>query len=309
MAEVGTYHEVARNMDMVDHRPIKPLTFDGPLPKPTEDQGQLRKDLARAGYAIAANVFSGQTALEMREFVAAAIAEEERTNESSVRGFYTDNDDLNRRFSGPQLMNRHKFFREIVEHPLPLQFTKEMLGPQTLNDSYLVHSYGVNMTRPGSLAQGIHRDRSGAMPLSAGIMQTRFIWCLDDFDDENGATRVVPGSHLDAEPQDWSLHYESVPAEAPAGSVVIYDDLLLHGAGANRSKDRERAGAIIGYCPPWWKPMINFPMTMDPAAMEGSSVRLRQLLGYSSTSVGFEYPWEFAPPEVRALIVPPAMDW
>lgn len=292
-----------------DQRPIKPLEFDGPLPQPTTDMGQIRADLDRAGYAIAAEMFTTAKAREMRDFLAAEIDREEAIDEERVRRFFTDNDDLNRRMSGALLVNRHPFFRDILEHKLPLQLTREILGPQTLNESYLIHSYGANVTRPGSAQQAIHRDRSGAIPLSAGATQTRFIWCLDDFVEENGATRVVPGSHRDTELQSWSVQYESVPAEAPAGSVLIYTDLLLHGTGANVSSNLERAGVIIGYCPPWWKPMINFPLTTDPEAMKESSKILRQLMGYSSVAVGFEEPWTFAPQAVRELLVSPEMEW
>jgi ectoine hydroxylase-related dioxygenase (phytanoyl-CoA dioxygenase family) len=309
MAVGNAKKQVMQDMGGGDMRPVKPLEFDGPLPQPTTDRDEISADLARAGYAIAAEVFTADKAREMRDFLAAEIARDEAIDEERVRRFYTDNDDLNRRMSGSQLVNRHPFFRDILEHALPLQITRELLGPQTLNESYLVHSYGANVTRPGSVQQGIHRDRSGAMPLVAGAAQTRFIWCLDDFVEENGATRVVPGSHLETEPQSWTVQYESVPAEAPAGSVLIYTDLLLHGTGANVSSNLERAGVIIGYCPPWWKPMINFPMTTDPEVMKGSSKVLRQLLGYSSVAIGFDEPWTYAPEAVKELIVTPEMDW
>lgn len=309
MAVGNAKKQVIQNMGGEDTRPIKPLEFDGPLPRPTTDRDQIRADLDRAGYAIAADVFTRDKAREMRDFLAAEIARDEAIDEERVRRFYTDTDDLNRRMSGTELVNRHPFFRDILEHELPLQITRELLGPQTLNESYLIHSYGANVTRPGSAQQAIHRDRSGAVPLSAGAAQTRFIWCLDDFVEENGATRVVPGSHRDTEPQSWTVQYESVPAEAPAGSVLIYTDLLLHGTGPNTSSNLERAGVIVGYCPPWWKPMINFPMTTNPAVLKDSSKVLRQLLGYSSVSVGFEEAWTYAPQAVKDLIVPPEMEW
>src|SRR6185369_1263748 len=159
-----------------DERPLVPITFDGPLPKPTGDRDQIRRDLESAGYAIAADIFSAGQAREMRDFLAAEIDREEAVDEERVRRFFTDADDRNRRLSGALLVNRHRWFREILEHPLAREITREVLGPQTLNESYLVHSYGANVTRPGSVAQPIHRDRSGAIPPSAGPAQTRFIW-------------------------------------------------------------------------------------------------------------------------------------
>lgn len=309
MAVGNAKRQMMPGMNTADTRPLKSLDFDGPLPQPTKDVDQIRADLDRAGYAIAAEAFTTQTAREMRQFLADEIAREEAVDEERVRRFYTDNDDLNRRMSGAELVNRHKFFRDILEYPLALQLTREVLGPQTHDESFLIHSYGANVTRPGSAQQGIHRDRGGNVPLSAGPAQTRFIWCLDDFVEENGATRMVPGSHRDTEPQSWAVRYESVPAEAPAGSVLIYTDMLLHGTGANTSTDLERAGVIVGYCPPWWKPMINFPMTTDPKVMRDSSKVLRQLMGYSSVAIGFDEPWTFAPDAVNDLLVTPEMEW
>jgi len=309
MAVGNAKRQVIHSTGGADQRPVKRIDFAGPLPRPTSDMAEIRADLDRAGYAIAAEVVSLDTAREMRDFLAAEIDRDEAIDEERVRRFYTDNDDLNRRMSGAELVNRHAFFRDILEHELPLQITREVLGPQTLDESYLIHSYGANVTRPGSAQQAIHRDRSGAIPLSAGPTQTRFIWCLDDFVEENGATRVVPGSHKDTEAQSWTVQYESVPAEAPAGSVLIYTDLLLHGTGANTSRELERAGVIVGYCPPWWKPMITFPMTTNPDVMRGSSKVLRQLLGYSSVAVGFDEPWTYAPAAVRDLLVTPEMEW
>jgi len=139
----------------------------------------------------------------------------------------------------------------------------------------------------------------------------RFIWCLDAFDEENGATRVVPGSHRWNGRIDMSgaTFYESVPAIAPAGSVIIYTDLLLHGTGANVSTNRQRASINFGYCPPWVRPSINFPLVLDPRTVKGASRTVRQLLGYSTVVEGFDYPWRSASDELRALAVPATIEY
>lgn len=298
--------------DYHEHRtPVQkvvPVDASIALPRPTRDIEQVKADLDRAGFAIMAGVLTDAEAREIRGIIAAEIAREEAVDENRVRRFYTDPDDKNRRLS--RLPNRHRWLRDILEHPLALELTRHILGPQLLNESYLVHSYGANITRPGSAQQMIHRDRGLAQPRVAGPLQSRFIWCLDDFTEANGATRMVPGSHRwDDIDMSGATRYESVAAEAPLGSVLIYTDLILHGTGANVSADRERAGVIVGYCPPWCRPMINFPLVLDPTAMKDSSVTLRQLLGYSSVSIGFDEQWESATAALRALTVPATMTW
>jgi ectoine hydroxylase-related dioxygenase (phytanoyl-CoA dioxygenase family) len=285
------------------------VPFDGPLPKPTSDIEQVYADLDRAGYGILTGVLSDSEWREARQVLVDEIAREEAIDENRVRRFFTDPDDKNRRLS--RLPNRHKWFRDFLEHPVALELTKHILGPTLLDESYLVHSYGANLTRPGSGEQFIHLDRSTGFHHFDRPTQSRIIWCLDDFDEINGATRVVPGSHLLRGDVDMTggTYYESVPAEAPAGSIIVYTDHLLHGTGANRSEDRERAGVIVGYCPPWHRPMINFPLVLDPAAMQGTSRTLRQLLGYSSVAIGFDEQWEGASEELRSLCVPAKMDY
>ena len=280
------------------------VDFAGPLPKPTSDIETVKADLDRAGYAILTNVLTQDQVREARQVLVDEIAREEAIDENRVRRFFTDPDDLNRRLS--RLPNRHHYFRDFLEHPVALEMTKYLLGPTLLNESYLVHSYGANLTRPGSAAQFVHLDRGMNFHDQTKPLQSRFIWCLDPFDAENGATRVVPGSHLwnDRIDMTGGAFYETVPAEAPPGSLIIYTDMLLHGTGANVSADRERAGVIVGYCPPWCRPMINFPLVLDPEVMKGASRTLRQLLGYSSVSIGFDEQWDSASEDLQELCVP-----
>jgi ectoine hydroxylase-related dioxygenase (phytanoyl-CoA dioxygenase family) len=288
---------------------VASIDFCGPLPKPTRDLERVKADLDHAGYAILADVLTQEEVREARQVLVDEIAREEAIDENRVRRFFTDPDDKNRRLS--RLPDRHRWFRDFLEHPVALELTKYILGPTLLNESYLVHSYGANLTRPGSGEQFIHLDRGMDFHDQTKPLQSRFIWCLDPFDVENGATRVVPGSHLWNDQIDMSgaTYYESVPAEAPPGSLIIYSDMLLHGTGANLSADRERAGVIVGYCPPWCRPMINFPLVLDPEVMEGASRTLRQLLGYSSVSIGFDAPWEGASAQLRNLCVPAVMGY
>lgn len=289
-----------------------PVVFAGSLPTPTSDVEAAKVDLADAGYAIMTGVLTTDEVVEARGALAAEIAREE-ANDARVLHRYEseglDPDDANRRLK--RLPDRHPLFRSVLEHPVVLEMTRHILGPTLFNESYLVHSHDANVTRPGSGAQGLHRDRTVKLERDPALpLQSRFILCLDPFDAENGATRVVPGSHTwgDVDLADAPSH-EAVSAEAPAGSLIVYTDVLVHGTGANISEDRERASLNFGFCPPWCRPMINYPLALDPEVMEGTSRTLRQLLGYSSTMVGLEEPWDSASAQLRALCVSPVMEW
>lgn len=291
-----------------DLQTVEKLAFDGPLPTPTTSLEQVKQDLATAGYGILEGVLSGDEALEIRGVLTSEIAREEAIDDNRVRRFYTDPDDKNRRLD--RLPERHKWFQDVLEHPVALEITRHILGSNIMKESYLVHSYGANVTKPGSGQMFMHKDRSSKQDLVPGPLQARLIWCLDDFTEENGATRMVPGSqNIGRIDLTGSTFYESVAAEAPRGSLIVYDDRILHGTGANNSTDQERAGLVVGYCPPWCRPMVHFPSVLDPGKMRDSSVTVRQLLGYSSISVGFDHPWAHATQAVQDLVVHPKMAW
>jgi ectoine hydroxylase-related dioxygenase (phytanoyl-CoA dioxygenase family) len=288
---------------------VVPLDFKEALPQPTPDLETAKADLQRAGYAILTGAILPDKVELARRVVASEIAREEAIDLSQVSQFFVDPDAKNRRLYS--LPDRHPVFLELIEHPVLLELVKHILGPTVLNESYLVHSLDSNVTYPGSGSQFIHLDASRDTRDQVNPYQARFIWCLDPFDEENGATRVVPGSHRWNDRIDMSggTFYESVPAIAPAGSLLIYTDMLLHGTGANVSANRQRASINFGYCPPWCRPSINFPLVLNPRSMEGASRTVRQLLGYSSVMNGFDAPWNSSSSELRSLVVPATMEY
>lgn len=108
---------------------------------------------------------------------------------------------------------------------------------------------------PGSPAQPFHRDRSAwGSDLLGEQVEPQFasIWALSDFTKENGATRIVPKTHL------RPINYDYVPsddevcyAEMPKGSAVFYTGSAIHSGGANTSKDEWRYGMHLSYAVGW----------------------------------------------------------
>lgn len=288
---------------------VVPVDFKEPLPQPTPSLEPAKADLARAGYAILTGAVLPDKVELARQVLAAEIAKEEAADVTRVSQFFVDPDAKNRRLD--RLPDRHPVFLELLEQPVLLDLVKHILGPTMLNESYLVQSLDANVTHPGSGEQFIHLDAARETHDQVVPYQARFIWCLDSFDEENGATRVVPGSHRWNDRIDMSggTFFKSVPAVAPAGSLIIYTDMLLHGTGGNVSTNRQRASINFGYCPPWCRPLINFPLVLDPRKVEGASPTVRKLLGYSSVVNGFDSPWHSATDELRALAVSATIEY
>jgi ectoine hydroxylase-related dioxygenase (phytanoyl-CoA dioxygenase family) len=93
--------------------------------------------------------------------------------------------------------------------------------------------------------QGLHMDWRTAA--HAGVFYVATAICLlDEFTAENGATRVVPGSHRNAELPNKKIsdpafiHPDQVTVIAPAGSVLFFNGHLLHSATRNRTSLRRR---------------------------------------------------------------------
>ncbi len=272
---------------------------EGPFPTATTDREQVKADVLEFGYGIVKDALTPEQVRLMRSVLSAEIEKEEKAG--NIKESYTDRDSVNRRIG--VLMDRHECFRDLVADEMALEMAEFILGPSYLNESILLHALSANVTRPGSRDMGIHGDTDFINPYFDAPLFARVIWFLDDFDEEVGATRVVPRSHRFGHlpVKDGSVKYESVAAEGPAGSALIYDGRLYHGTGANKSKDRERAGVIAGYIHPWMKPMAFFPLILDPAMMAGASERARLLMGYGSVNIGFDQPWNHAPAEIEAL--------
>jgi ectoine hydroxylase-related dioxygenase (phytanoyl-CoA dioxygenase family) len=133
---------------------------------------------------------------------------------------------------------------------------------------------------PGEQAQVLHRDQSiYPLPLSFPDVVLNTMWALDDFTEENGATRVVPGSHRwtdrMAGPDD-----ETVPAVMPAGSVMFYVGKIWHGGGANRT-DAPRLGVILEYVASWLRAQENHLLAVPRDVVATLPERLQELLGYN----------------------------
>jgi ectoine hydroxylase-related dioxygenase (phytanoyl-CoA dioxygenase family) len=151
---------------------------------------------------------------------------------------------------------------------------------RVLDPGCLVSSLSSISIDPGEIAQPIHADDQ-LIPLDKPHAPTvcNSMWALTDFTEANGATRIIPGTHLaDASP-DYGASYDSIPAEMPKGSVLVWHGSLWHGGGANATDER-RVGIAMNYCAGWIRQQENQQLGITRETAAGFSPRLRQLCGY-----------------------------
>lgn len=173
------------------------------------------------------------------------------------------------------LLVHGKLYERIPVHESVLPVVEGVLDEGCLISSLSSISIG-----PGEDAQPIHADDQ-LMPIPKPHPPTvcNTMWALTDFSEANGATRVVPGSHrLDHSP-DYGKPYDSVPAEMPRGSVLVWHGSLWHGGGANRTGER-RVGIAMNYCAGWVRQQENQQLGIPREIARGFSRRLQRLCGY-----------------------------
>lgn len=103
---------------------------------------------------------------------------------------------------------------------------------------------------PGFGQQGLHADWP-ARASADEVHVVTLLWMLDDFSAQNGATRVVPGSHRILEPlskplaQPHAQHPREVQVTGAAGSVLVMNGHLWHSGTRNRSHGPRRAAQQV----------------------------------------------------------------
>jgi ectoine hydroxylase-related dioxygenase (phytanoyl-CoA dioxygenase family) len=103
---------------------------------------------------------------------------------------------------------------------------------------------------------------------------------LDDFTSTNGATTLIPGSHLWPDSR-RPTRAEMIPAIMPAGSMVYFLNTVWHSGGANTSKSFRRS-MTVQYCQPWIRTYENVTVAQGWEDLDVVPKRLLQLMGFST---------------------------
>jgi ectoine hydroxylase-related dioxygenase (phytanoyl-CoA dioxygenase family) len=175
------------------------------------------------------------------------------------------------------LLARDRIFERVPVHDSVLPIVEGVLDP-----GCLVSSLSSISIDPGETAQPIHADDTLLdLPRPHPAVVCNSMWALTDFTEANGSTRIVPGSHRSPDKPVYGEHYDSVPAEMPRGSVLIWHGSLWHGGGANRSSAR-RVGIAMNYCAGFIRQQENQQLGIPLERVRAFPPRLRELVGFGT---------------------------
>jgi ectoine hydroxylase-related dioxygenase (phytanoyl-CoA dioxygenase family) len=177
------------------------------------------------------------------------------------------------------LIARSETCRDLVMNTRVLSVAKRILAHAA---TFQIHLTQVIAIEPGAPAQPIHRDQwvFDFFKFPKGFeVQLNTIWAMTNFTAQNGATRIIPGSHR----FDDGLKFEendTEPAEMAQGSVLFYTGSVYHGGGANPT-DMTRYGINLTYSLSWLRQEENQYLSVPLSVARTLPIELLRLMGYS----------------------------
>lgn len=198
------------------------------------------------------------------------------------------------------LTARAEIFRQLIQLPKLVACMEYLLGAD-----YILSDMGGRSPMPGVATQRLHRDGGAFVPNppynvhSILPLAVQSMFALSEFTPQN-ATRLVPGSHFrDINPAEIRPEEEKLFICSP-GSVLVYDNRLIHGGGPNTTK--EIRYSVQGFCcRKIIKPFCDHTRSIPKELVESASPLLRRLWGFEYQSA-----WEESPRNFKIVEAPGA---
>jgi ectoine hydroxylase-related dioxygenase (phytanoyl-CoA dioxygenase family) len=169
------------------------------------------------------------------------------------------------------------YFLEVATKPAVLEIIRRLLGEYfILNQQNGI----INLPRQENAQISWHRDLPYQHFVSTRPLAISALFCIDDFSEASGGTNVLPASQkVERFPSQKYVEMNQRGITAKAGSVLVFDSMMFHRAGHNRSDFPRRALNHV-YTLPFLKQQISMPEALQGKFRDGGF--LSKFLGYES---------------------------
>jgi hypothetical protein len=169
---------------------------------------------------------------------------------------------------------------------------------QYFGGNYILNSYGALNNERNAMGykhgHNFHRD---VRTYSHGFkLMLNMLVMVDDFTQDNGATKLIPGSQLtEAPPPPEKIAALSIRALGTAGSILLFDSNVWHSAAPNIT-DKPRMALTLTFTRPFFKQQVDYPRMLGEEYPRNEA--MRQLLGYNARVPASLSEW-YQPPASR----------
>jgi ectoine hydroxylase-related dioxygenase (phytanoyl-CoA dioxygenase family) len=178
------------------------------------------------------------------------------------------------------------YFVKLAAHPALLGLVSKLLG-----ENFILLGQNAIINRADRRHNQVtwHRDLAYQHFVTSRPIAISALYAIDDFTELTGATAVLPASHkVEGFPSRQYVEKHQRCVEANAGSIIVFDAMLYHRGGENRS-GRTRLGVNHIFVLPLLKQQIDLPAALGGRFRDDPL--LGRLLGYDSAPAASAYQW------------------
>ena len=236
----------------------------------TENITQLKEQ----GYTVIKNLVSDNWLEILRNSIDNAFIEHRNTQIVNNNDIKTDGVALHVLLSNPLFID----FLELLQEKNLFKFLSESF----FNSNCIINSFSAldNLPNQPNFSSIVHRDLrfySGNCPIMVNCLLM-----VDDFTIDNGATYLLPYSHLDErKPSDDEFFKNAVQVVGKSGVILIFNSNVWHSSAPNRTQNHRRAIPIT-VSKSFMKQLLDYPRALGYDKMDSFKPEIQQLLGYYS---------------------------
>jgi ectoine hydroxylase-related dioxygenase (phytanoyl-CoA dioxygenase family) len=221
------------------------------------------------GYSIIPNYLDEDECVELKGLLSTEMENYKPVDESE-RSF------LDRYHMHDLLTKDIRFAKTLEDEKL-----QNLIAP-LLGDCWIMYAYTSSSLPPNGQNYGsrIHVDSPRFIPdytTNVGV-----IWALDEFNLENGATHILPGSHNSPiMPTQEFFDKHSIRLTCKSGDLIVFNARLWHAAGHNKTKHFRHA-LTLNACRPFMKQRMDWVRFIPQNISDNLNNQARRIIGFDT---------------------------
>jgi len=175
------------------------------------------------------------------------------------------------------LLNNNILFGQLLEDPRLQQLLTPFLGMH-----WIMYAFTTSSLPPHGINYGHRIHVDSPRFIKDYITNMGVIWALDDFTEENGATKVLSASqHKNIIPEEDFFEKNCTQLTCKKGTLVLFNARLVHRAGKNNTNNW-RHSLTLNACRPYMKQRMDWVRFIKPEIVDNLSEQAKRIIGFDT---------------------------